>query len=282
MQRMMISKEVARSDSHEGKRVMKKICVLIAGSLIIFPGCEATQRAWEQVTSSGSSGQNASIQSLTPYLAALNDDDAIAAYFAVTASQVLASEISARLNEANRKKAQESVATTAQTGKSQTWEGEDGTRGSSRVTRTDRRTERVDVRRRGIASVPPIEVIAQNYVVQRQATSHREPDAASPQVQTLEVGTVVEVIGSVKANGWYLIGVNGVGQGYAEPSAFAPEPVFVEETVAPVAAAEETQQVEADREYRTIKQEVVLATGEVVTEEVTLVKEPDGSWKRVE
>ncbi len=209
----------------------------------------------------------------------------IAVIVGAAAGAWIGNQIGRYLDEEDQKKLAEATQTTAVSGQPISWTNPDtGVRGTTRVIKEETRTESValPVLKDRVTELPPFEYIGERYRVVSASNVRGGPGTDYKVVDTLGAGKTVDVIGEVEGKPWYLIGENGVGNGFIfnkllKPTGQASTVLVNDSAAGPDVSA---QQVVAQRNCRTIEQVVVLKDGAEQVEEVTACQGRNG-WEIV-
>lgn len=197
----------------------------------------------------------------------------------------IGNQIGQYLDEEDQKELAKATQTTAVSGETVTWSNPDtGVTGTTRVVKQEVRSESVavPVLKDKVTSLPAFEYVGERYSVTSNSNVRGGPGTDYKVVGSIKGGQTVDVIGDVEGKPWYLIGENGVGNGFVfhdllKPTGQATTILVSNETDAP---GVESQQAVAGRNCRTIEQVVVLKDGTEEAEQVTACQGSNG-WEIV-
>jgi uncharacterized protein YgiM (DUF1202 family) len=167
-------------------------------------------------------------------------------------------------------------------GKSGNWNNtESGVRGTSEVVDSETVTEPVSINTSEdkVNEVPPLDLIGAPYAVKSNANVRKGPATGFPVVGSLRGGDVVTVIGSVQNEPWYLVGDDGIAQGFVYASLLAEADYDAQETATLSDGNSDTvvaQKVQAQKTCRTVKQTIIMDDGSEAEETVTACQGPNG------
>lgn len=210
----------------------------------------------------------------------------LATVIAAAAGAWIGNRIGRHLDAADRERLAVSTHQAAATGRGNSWSNPDtGVRSTVRVKNSTTRGEKatVPVLKAKVQDVPPLDFIGAPYAATGKVNVRGGPGTDYVVVDNLARSQRVEVVGKVRGKPWYLIAQNGVGSGFVHQSLLrplrdaAPEPMLTGVS-ALLTPGVEQKDVSANRTCRVIEQEVRLASGEVLTEEVRACNGPNG-WE---
>tara|TARA_R110002073_G_scaffold334037_1_gene522679 strand:+ start:6718 stop:7521 length:804 start_codon:yes stop_codon:yes gene_type:complete len=178
---------------------------------------------------------------------------------------------------------QSSVKNTIYTGKDQSWTNPDtGASGKTKITKEKTKTKKtkVVVLKDKVETVPPLDLIGENYQANSSINVRGGPGTDYKVVGKIASGDVVSVVGKVKDADWYMISQGGVGSGFVSQEFLTP---------APTQDATYTDKPEGDlaevntkttKTCKTIEQIVTDKDGKEKKEKITACQGPNG-WEIV-
>lgn len=170
-----------------------------------------------------------------------------------------------------------------ETGENVSWKGGEGrARGEARVvsTETERAASSIPYSTRTVQLVPGLDLVGAVFSATRNSNVRSGPSTDYEVVGSIARGEKVDVLGKVENADFYLIGVNGVGNGYVYGGNLERTE---EQVVARDGAAIPQQEISiattpTNRECREIEQVVVSKKGKEKTETIRACKGPNG-WE---
>ncbi len=210
----------------------------------------------------------------------------LATVIAAAAGAWIGSRIGRHLDAADRERLAVSTHQAAATGRGNSWRNPDtGVRSTVRVKNSTTRGEQttVPVLKAKVQEVPPLDFIGTPHAATGKVNVRGGPGTDYVVVDSLARAQRVEVVGKVRGKPWYLIAQDGVGSGFVHQRLLrplrdaAPEPMLTGVS-ALLTPGVEQKDVSANRTCRVIEQEVRLANGEVLTEQVRACNGPNG-WE---
>lgn len=202
----------------------------------------------------------------------------------VVAGTIIGRELGRYLDEKDQQQLAESTHATARTGGSSTWSNpETGASGSATAvgTRSATSTHQVTVLKDRVETVPPLELIGEDYAATSAVNVRGGPGTDYKRVGSLRPGEVVMVQGRVQGRNWTMISQGGVATGFVHRDYLVPatpQQTAASAGSAPPAGAVEKTNVQAESTCRTIQQVVVLPDGTEKTDTVTACQTPNG-WE---
>lgn len=171
---------------------------------------------------------------------------------------------------------------TARTGKTRNWKNSDSgvsikTEKVSTQVKND--STKISYMKDRIKTVPPLELIGEAYQVRSRSNVRGGPGTDYKIVSKLEENTAVNVIGKVEGKSWYMIGNEGVAQGFVSSALLSPSEVLIVADTkynAPAKSTVEIAKVETKKKCHTIKQTIVLKDGTRKVENITVCQGVDG------
>lgn len=209
----------------------------------------------------------------------------VAVIVGAAAGAWIGNQIGQYLDEEDQKRLAEATQTTAVSGQPISWTNPDtGVSGTTRVVKEETRSENVavPVLKERVTELPPFEYIGERYSVASASNVRGGPGTDYKVVDSLNAGQTVDVIGEVEGKPWYLVGENGVGNGFVfnkllKPTGQASTVLVNDDATGPGVSS---QQTVAQRNCRTIEQVVVLQDGAEQVEKVTACQGSNG-WEIV-
>lgn len=202
----------------------------------------------------------------------------------VIAGGFIGNKIGKYLDERDKQRMQEVTQKAIITGKDQSWTNPEAkTRGSARVvsTRTKEEPVKVKVLKKKVTQVPPLEMLGQTFRAVKTADLRGGPGTDYEIVGNLTTGRVVNAVGKVRNQDWYLVSEDGVGSGFAEVASLEPAPnevPIVSQGQATNSDVSE-QEVTANRVCRKIEQSVSLPDGSSHSDTIDACQGPNG-WEK--
>lgn len=198
------------------------------------------------------------------------------------AGGILGGAIGRYLDEADRARMAQATRTAALTGRDQEWEGEkSGARGTVRVKDTERRTGtvRLAAYKERVESMPPLDLIGDTFEATTRVNVRSGPGTDYRIIDALSPGERVQVIGKVQNADWYVIARDGVASGFVSASYLRPAAEPGETVIAstPPPGAEVVE-VSAIQNCRVVVQQVRLADGREIEDQVKVCPGPNG-WE---
>ncbi len=186
--------------------------------------------------------------------------------FGMLAGGFLGNQLGRYLDERDQQRMAVATQQAAATGVAQTWSNPDnGTAGQARVVSSEVKSQPVSVPvlRERINEVPPLDIMGETYRARGNSNLRGGPGTDYVVVGSLTPGEVVNVVGRVQGQDWFMISQGGVGSGFiyaplleaapgAQPSDLSTQ--FADEDVYETALADEQL-------CRTIEQSITLADG---------------------
>lgn len=272
-------------------------CTLIAGA-VVFVGCETTNLGKMGATAAGAIGGG-----ILGNQAANKISDEKLASIGVTKEQVkavamvggavvggwIAGAVYSKLTDADKAGVEKATRQSASTGQSQTYTNQStGVRARTRVVneRTETANRSIPVLKDRVQNFPPMDLIGESYMPLKDSPIWGGPGTDYKPVGQVFKDVRVHVIGRVKTEKWYVVGIGGVASGFvptdvlkaAEASTTASVPAT---TPQPAPTDTVTQTVEVTTSVRTIEQVITLPDGTETVEKVTVASSPTG-WEVVE
>ena len=199
----------------------------------------------------------------------------------------LGNQLGKYLDEQEQKKLVEQTQTTATTGKAETWKNPDtGTSIKTTVVAERTKTENVQVpvkkAKITMNEMPRLQLIGQRYEVLKNSNVRGGPSTNYVIVDSLQSGNIIDIMGQVDGEPWFVIGENGVASGFIYSSLVAPTDDYSEFVLADPStssdAGVEFLATSASTNCRDIKQTIVLKNGDEQTETITACEGPNG-WE---
>lgn len=250
--------------------------VVVLASCVMLSGCQTTKQDLGTVLGAGAGALIGSqFGSGTGQIFATLGGAAIGG--------LIGNQIGKYLDEEDKKQMAAATQKTVITGETIAWNNPDsGVSGRTEVVKTETRqkTVAVPVLKDRVKEVPPLDFIGETYLVKSNSNVRGGPGTDFVVVDSAKKGSQVEVVGKVVNKSWYMVGNQGVGQGFVHDSlltstgqavALASNDVSQRSDVA-------TTQVAVSRPCRTVNQTVVLTDGSEQSEEITACKGPNG-WE---
>ena len=203
----------------------------------------------------------------------------------VITGALIGNQIGRYLDEQERQRAEAASQTAIVTGRDQTWQSTDKpVHGQVKCVKEQQQPKQVSVPvlKDKIDRVPPLDLIGANYSATANANLRGGPGTDYKTVGSIGKGDLVEVIGQVQGEPWYMVGTNHVGTGFVHKDLLSPVPA---ESQAPQSSATQIaahdvvqKDVAATQTCRTVRQVVTLANGSEQEEEITACNGPNG-WE---
>jgi len=201
------------------------------------------------------------------------------------AGSYIGSQIGASLDEQDRIALANSTQKALESGKGQEWTNpETGVSASvsePRDVSMETAKVSVPVLKDKVQVTPTLELMQENYRFKSVTNVRGGPGADYVVVDTADANEVVNVVGKVKDEPWFMIARGGVGSGFVRTDLMEPAS---NEAPAPMAApVGEVAQVEvsSERQCQTITQSVNLADGTSQSQDMRACRNPDGSFEMV-
>ena len=163
------------------------------------------------------------------------------------------------------------------------WKSNDGNiQGTSEVISTTTSKEQISIptsSEDNVNKIPPLDLIGTPYKAKSDADVKNEPDIDSQNVGLINQGEIVTVIGKVQGQSWYLVGEDGIAQGFTPSVLLQAADIAAKETTSLHSSDNQKavgQEVSANKTCRTVKQTIVLENGDEVEEVVTACQGPNG------
>lgn len=194
----------------------------------------------------------------------------------------IGNQIGRQLAEADQQKLAEATQGAAVQGKSQSWSNPDtGVSGTARVVNTEvqERPQKVAYKKDRVDEMPPFEYVGETYKARSAVNVRGGPSTDYKVVSGLQGGQEIDVIGKVQNRDWYVIGNDGVADGFVSAKYLGPtgQPAALSPKGA-TSADIETAQVAVGQRCRDVEQVVVLKSGKEIKETVRACQGPDG-WE---
>lgn len=199
----------------------------------------------------------------------------------------LGRELAGYLDEREQRQLVRQTQSTATTGRTETWTNPDtGTRVSTEVTGQTTSTEsfQVPVKKSKLSNneMPPFDFVGKQFNVLKNANVRGGPSTNFKVVGSLRANTTVDVIGKVTGKPWYIIGENGVVDGFVYTTLLQPTEAAVATVLADPSAGDNPDvnmlSATTTANCREITQTIVLKDGKEKTETVKACEGPNG-WQ---
>lgn len=165
----------------------------------------------------------------------------------------------------------------------QSWENTTtGASGKTEITQVKTKTKntKVVVLKDKVETVPPLDLIGENYTAKSGSNVRGGPGTDYKVVGHIAASEVVSVVGKVQDSDWFLISQGGVGSGFVLGSLLEASPTEqASNTDAPSGEIAEVK-TEAAQTCKTIEQTVVLEDGSQKSETIKACQGPNG-WEIV-
>lgn len=177
---------------------------------------------------------------------------------------------------------QSSVLKTITTGEDTSWKNtEKNTAGSAKVVKeeTSVSQQEVSYSKSSVKATPPLEFIGEPFEATAGVNVRSGPGTEYDIVRKMERGTVTTVIGKVRGADWYMLGDNGVANGFGYARNFAPTEKA--QTAVALGSNEDDivrASIEGEKTCRTVEQSVTDKKGKTRIETITACKGANG-WE---
>jgi len=217
--------------------------------------------------------------------AALSEDKEKGALIGAAAGGLIGAGIGRFLDTRDRQRLAQSTEQTIVTGEAQTWSNpETGVSARTTVTATteEPQAREIPVLKDRVEQTPPLEFIGESYVAKSASNVRGGPGTDYKVVGRLDPGTSTQVVGKVEGKEWYMVAEQNVANGFVATSLLpsggtAPPPAQTKQIDASQVA---TANVQGTSDCRIVQQQVTLADGRNMTEDVKACRGPNG-WEIV-
>ncbi|MFC7049401.1 SH3 domain-containing protein [Emcibacter nanhaiensis] len=143
--------------------------------------------------------------------------DSYKAYLKGKVTDKVSGEFSKMLSKEDVETQSASVRDTIYSGESTSWSNPDtGASGENKVVKesTKEKKEKITVMKDKVEEIPPLNLIGMNYEALETTAVRGGPGTDYKEVDQLEAGEVINVIGKVQESDWYMVSAGGAASGY--------------------------------------------------------------------
>lgn len=217
--------------------------------------------------------------------AAISEDKEKGALIGAAAGGLIGAGIGRFLDLRDRERLAQSTQETIVTGDEQTWSNpETGVTAKTVVTQTtaEPQQRQIPVLKDKVEQTPPLEFIGDNYIAKSASNVRGGPGTDYKVVGRLDQGASTQVVGKVEGKEWFMVAEQDVASGFVATSLLrsggaeaAPQPTT---TLDPSQVA--TANVAGTSDCRVVQQQITLADGRSMVEDVKACRGPNG-WEIV-